>query len=77
MQRKQRVKKLIQAKLQKLDKDEQAILVCWLDKPHIVRPGRVITLKDSDDPTAKWIIMETYAIKNANSINQDWTVEEL
>ena len=36
-------------------------MVCWLKHAPILTVGRQITLKDSDDPTRLWTIVERYA----------------
>jgi hypothetical protein len=63
--------KYIQVSL--LRTDLNCNLVCWLEKDKRIKPGRVLTLKDTE---GKWKVQEVYSLVELeqDELQKDWKV---
>jgi len=49
-------------------------LTCWIDGDRKVRVGNVITLKNSDDPSRRWLVRTLGEARDSRAIHSDWKV---
>jgi hypothetical protein len=62
-----KAKLLVQAKLQ----DGETERVCWIDNAK-VKKGSKVTLKNSENPKRRWLVLEVHSEIPADQIHSDW-----